>query len=200
MGKYVSTIPFQKFSREINDDLMQIVGLISRIFLWNYLWGKTTPQCGNNENLLSRFFAKNFVKATHLLNKSLKSWFDGKKTLVRVNFSYFNSMCTSPLKWQYMEENSAISILGRDLLTLSLFCKSFVKSMHLSAVFTKYFSNENKFLKHFRERVYTVIYICRCVHRVALFYSFARKSSGTNKKLKAQDFTTETLLQNTSTN
>ena len=72
--------------------------------------------------------------------------------------------------------------------------------MHLSAVFTKYFSNENKFLKHFRERVYTVIYICRCVHRVALFYSFARKSSGTNKKLKAQDFTTETLLQNTSTN
>ena len=36
-------------------------------------------QCGNYGNLLSRFFNKNFVKATHLLNKSLKSWFDRKK-------------------------------------------------------------------------------------------------------------------------
>ena len=33
-------------------------------------------QCGNYGNLLSRFFGKNFVKAKHLLNKLLKSWFD----------------------------------------------------------------------------------------------------------------------------
>ena len=35
-------------------------------------------QCGNYENVLSSFFGKKLVKATHLLNKSLKSWFDGK--------------------------------------------------------------------------------------------------------------------------
>ena len=34
------------------------------------------PQCGNNRNLLSRFFGKNFVKTTNLLKKSLNSWFD----------------------------------------------------------------------------------------------------------------------------
>ena len=28
-----------------------------------------TTQCGNYGNLLPRFFGKNFVKATHLLNK-----------------------------------------------------------------------------------------------------------------------------------
>ena len=37
-----------------------------------------STQCGNGGNLLSCFFGKNFVKATHFLNKSLKSWFDGK--------------------------------------------------------------------------------------------------------------------------
>ena len=34
------------------------------------------PQCGNYGILVSHFFGKNFVKATVLLNKSLKSWFD----------------------------------------------------------------------------------------------------------------------------
>ena len=32
-------------------------------------------QCGNFGNSLSHFFDKNFVKATVLLNKLLKSWF-----------------------------------------------------------------------------------------------------------------------------
>ena len=38
----------------------------------------STVCCGNYGNVLSRFFGKNFVKVTHLLNKSLKSWFAGK--------------------------------------------------------------------------------------------------------------------------
>ena len=48
-----------------------------------------STQCGIYGNLLSRFFSKNLVKATHLLNKSLKNLFDGKKigNDVRVNFS-----------------------------------------------------------------------------------------------------------------
>ena len=35
-----------------------------------------SAQCGNYGILVSHFFGKNFVKATVLPNKSLKSWFD----------------------------------------------------------------------------------------------------------------------------
>ena len=48
-----------------------------------------TVQCGNYENSLSHFFGKNFVKATHLLNtlnRSLKSWFDGKNFQKKTEF------------------------------------------------------------------------------------------------------------------
>ena len=48
------------------------------------------PHCRNYRNLLSHFFGKNFVKATHLL----KSWFDGK-TLMRV-FSFFHTVLCYP--------------------------------------------------------------------------------------------------------
>ena len=50
-----------------------------------------TLHCGNYRNLLSRFFDKNFVKATHLLNKILNSWFDGKNSGESI-FSFFHSV------------------------------------------------------------------------------------------------------------
>ena len=38
----------------------------------------TVWKLANYGNSLSRCFGKKFVKTTHLVNKSLKSWFDGK--------------------------------------------------------------------------------------------------------------------------
>ena len=66
----------------------------------DFLWA----QCGNYGNLLSRFFGKNFVKATYLLNKSLKSWFDGK-FLVRVNFWFFHILLCLIFEKLFHEKN-----------------------------------------------------------------------------------------------
>ena len=41
---------------------------------------------------LSRYFGKKFVKTTHLLNKSLKNWFDGKKFRWEYIF-HFSTLC-----------------------------------------------------------------------------------------------------------
>ena len=60
----------------------------------NYLLSYFFTQCGNYGNLLSRFFGKNFVEATHLLNKSLKSWYDGKN-FGESKFFIFSTMCFS---------------------------------------------------------------------------------------------------------
>ena len=56
----------------------------------------STCICGNNENSHSRFFGKNFVKATVLLKKLLRSWFHGiffsvseKEFLVLQHHHYF---------------------------------------------------------------------------------------------------------------
>ena len=76
---------------------------------------------------LSRFFGKNFVKATHLLNNSLKSWFDGKIS-VRVNFSYLHSVEKSkiiptekyfikPTLYIYIAHIASISFLAKPLFS-----------------------------------------------------------------------------------
>ena len=59
----------------------------------------STP-CGNHGNLLSHFFFKNFVKATFLLKKSLKSWFDEMFFFVRVNSTFFHTVFYLPNLWQ----------------------------------------------------------------------------------------------------
>ena len=51
-----------KFSKLYNVEIMEFFLIIS--------------QCGDFMNLLSRIFGKSFVKATFLLKKLLKTWFD----------------------------------------------------------------------------------------------------------------------------
>ena len=53
----------------------------------------STSRCGNYGNSLSRIFGKNFVKATVLLKRLLKSWFD-KIFLWWERISRFSTLCT----------------------------------------------------------------------------------------------------------
>ena len=76
---------------------------------------------------LSRFFGKNFVKATHLLNNSLKSWFDGKIS-VRVNFSYLHSVEKSkiiPTEKYFIKPTNHIASIS--FLAKPLFSRNFAK-------------------------------------------------------------------------
>ena len=61
---------------------------------WRNCGNSLSQLWGNYGNLLSRFFGKNFVEATHLLNKSLKSWYDGKN-FGESKFFIFSTMCFS---------------------------------------------------------------------------------------------------------
>ena len=65
--------------------------MIWRNFCISWLW-ILYSQCGNYGNLLSHFFDKNFVKATFLLKKILKSWLDDFFG-VTVNFLLFHTVC-----------------------------------------------------------------------------------------------------------
>ena len=63
------------------------------------------------EHLLSRFFGKNFVKATHLLKKSHKRWFDGKKFWWEYESKsfHFSTLCTAT-EWKMRNLLSLMNI------------------------------------------------------------------------------------------
>ena len=95
-------------------------------------------QCGNYGNLLSRFFDKNFVKTTHLvdsLNKPLKSWLDGKKFWWEQIF-HFPTVCFVVAKEVTKE------LISRNFFNVIVFCSTFPPFGNNCFAFTKVFSKK----------------------------------------------------------
>ena len=113
--------PFLEKNRESNTKEV-INELISRNILW---WREReffvfphccVTQCGNYVNLLSHFFAKNFVKTTFLLMNLLNSWFD------EIFFRWEIISCFSTLCVTYSVEITA-TILSQKLREMTVFTK-----------------------------------------------------------------------------
>ena len=97
-------------------------------------------QCGNYRNLVSYSFGKNFVKATFLLNKLLKSCFDEIFFSVRPIFLFFHNVGLS-LTLYSVEKREILSHL-RNISSNQLFSNLFSKTVTFM-----------KFLPKLRERI-----------------------------------------------
>ena len=103
--------------------------------------------CGNYGNSLSHFFDKNFVKATFLLNKLLKRWFD-EFFLVRENFPFFHTVLCKlrnyslMLFWQKFRESNVFN----EKVTKVLFSRNIfsarVNFSNFHAIYPIFFSIE----------------------------------------------------------
>ena len=74
----------------------------------------------------SRYFGKNFVKATHLPNKSLKSDLTEKNS-VGVNFSFFHSVSVEKREIFFREISSVVTSLVKALVSRN-FCQKMRES------------------------------------------------------------------------
>ena len=122
IGNYfISIIP------NVNQPMKLLVTMVNLVKIGNWPHGDTA-QCGKYGNLLSRFFGKNFVKAMHLLNKSLKSWFDGKNFQWEWIF-YFST--DSTVTWKFTKFTGWLNFFFQ---TFRKFC---VKSTHYCMLIVK---------------------------------------------------------------
>ena len=102
-GNYGNSLSPKKYFVKSFLSNLHIYLLLSRNF-WERIPVISTlcisnTHCGNYGNLLSHFIGENFVKATVLLKKSLKSWFDEKNYGESKFFLFPHCVCVVRMIW-----------------------------------------------------------------------------------------------------
>ena len=80
-SQYFHFLPCGNHKNSVGKSFVKSTDMITQLCEHSTVWKLrkftlTHSQCGNCRNSLSHFFGKNFVKATFLLKKLVKRWFD----------------------------------------------------------------------------------------------------------------------------